>query len=75
MSKNQNTYGISFQQGNASDMKLATSPTGVRDGVTYHVQTSGSLNMVMTERNESWVCLIGRLPANQLTDLAAKLQF
>ena len=66
---------VTMTVANASDMKLPTSPTALRDGVTYHVQTSGSLNMVMTERNERWICLIGRLPANQLMDLAEKLRF
>lgn len=66
---------VTMTVANASDMKLPTSPTAVREGVTYHVQESGSLNMVMTERNERWVCLIGRLPASQLMDLAARLQF
>jgi hypothetical protein len=60
---------------NASDMKMPTSPTALRDGVTYHVQSAGTLNMVMTERHERWICLIGRLPAAQLMDVAAKLQF
>lgn len=59
----------------ASDMGLPKSPTVVRNGVTYHVQDFRGLSMVMTERNERWVCLIGRVPAERLMDLAAKLEF
>lgn len=66
---------VTMTVANASDMKLPTSPTAVRDGVTYHVQSSGPVNMVMTQRNQRWICLIGHLPVNQLMDLAAKLQF
>jgi hypothetical protein len=66
---------VTMTVANASDMEMPPSPTAVRDGVTYHVQSSGTLNMVMTERHERWICLIGRLPAAQLMDVAAKLQF
>jgi hypothetical protein len=59
----------------ASDMSLPKSPTVVRNGVTYHVQDFRGLSMVMTERNERWICLIGRVPADHLMDLAAKLAF
>ena len=60
---------------NASDMRLPTSPTIHRNGITYHVQSEGPFNMVMTERHGRWVCLIGELPAERLVELAAKLQF
>lgn len=66
---------VTLTVANASDMKLPRSPTAVRDGVTYHVQSFGAVNMVMTERNGRWVCLIGRLPANQLMNLATQLRF
>ena len=59
----------------ASDMGLPNSPTVDRNGVTYHVQDFRGLSMVMTERHERWVCLIGRVPAERLMDLAAKLEF
>lgn len=59
----------------AADMKLPAAPTVTRDGVVYRVQTAGKLHMVMTERNDRWVCLIGELPAEQLMNLADKLQF
>jgi len=66
---------VTMTVANAADMKLPSAPTVVRDGVTYHVQAMGKLNMVMTERSDRWVCLIGELPADQLMDLAMKLQF
>jgi hypothetical protein len=60
---------------NADDMKLPKSPTVTRNGVTYHVQSSGALNMVMTERNGRWVCLIGQTSGERLMDLAGQMQF
>lgn len=59
----------------ASDMKSPTSPTVIRGGVTYHVQAIGRLNMVMTERNDRWICLIGQVSSERLMDLASQLQF
>jgi hypothetical protein len=66
---------VTMTVANAADMDSPKSPTMTRNGVTYHVQSSGPLNMVMTERNERWVCLIARLPVDRLTDLASNLQF
>ncbi len=66
---------VTMTVANASDMRLPTSPTIQRDGVTYHVQSEGSLNMVMTERHGRWICLIGELPPERLVDLAPKLRF
>ena len=66
---------VTMTVANAADMKLPKSPTVQRDGVTYHVQSSGKLQMVMTERQGRWICLIGELPAERLMDLAAKLRF
>ena len=57
------------------DMRLPDSPVTVRDGVRYHVQASGKLNMVMTERQGRWVCLIAELPAERLMEVASKLQY
>ena len=59
----------------ASDMQLPKSPRIERDGLSYSVQSSGKLNMVMTEQRGRWICLIGELPADRLIDLAAQLRF
>jgi hypothetical protein len=60
----------------ADDMRLpASSPTKVRGGITYHVQSVGRLNMVMTEKSSRWVCLIGELPSENLMDVAEQLRF
>jgi hypothetical protein len=57
------------------DMRLPSSPTRKRDGMTYHVQSAGNLNMVMTERADRWICLIGEMPQERLMDLADQLKF
>ena len=66
---------ITMTVANASDMQMSTSPVVTHGGVNYHVQSVQKLNMVMTERNGRWVCLIGERPVEQLMDLATKLQF
>ena len=66
---------VSLMVARGRDMRVPASPVTVRNGVSYHVQASGNLNMVMTERSERWVCLIGEMPAERLMDLAAQLQF
>ena len=66
---------VTMTVANASDMRTPKSPTATRNGVIYNVESVGSLEMVMTQRNGRWICLIGELPAERLMDLAAKLQF
>ena len=66
---------VSLMVAKAEDMKLPTSPTRSRGGVTYHVQSTGGLNMVMAERGGRWVCLIGEKSAERLMDLAEQLEF
>jgi hypothetical protein len=66
---------VTMTVANASEMRPPVSPVTTRDGVQYHVQSVGDLNMVMTERHERWVCLIGKVPSGRLIDLAASLQF
>jgi len=60
---------------NAADMQLPASPTMTNGGVTYHIQSVGKLNMVMTERDGRWICLTSELPAGRLMEFAGKLQF
>ena len=60
---------------NAGDMRSPKSSTVRHGGVTYHVQSSGPLNMVMTERHGRWVCMIGQIPSDRLMDLASELEF
>jgi hypothetical protein len=60
---------------NASDMSMPDSPTVVRGGVSYNVNSSGNLNMVMTQRQGRWICLIGRLSVDRLMTLAGGIQF
>ncbi len=66
---------VTLTVANAADMAMPESQVTVRDGHAYHVTSSGSLNMVMTQRQGRWVCLIGRLPATRLMALANGLQF
>ena len=66
---------VTMTVANASDMRTPKSPTAARNGVRYNVESVGALQMVMTQRNGRWICLIGELPAQRLMELAEKLQF
>ena len=46
-----------------------------RNGLTFEVESVGALNMVMTERQGRFVCIMGEVPAEQLMSLASKLEF
>jgi hypothetical protein len=60
----------------AMDMRLpADSQTVVSDGVTYHIESSGKLNMVMSQRQGRWICLIGELPPQRLIHIAGAIEF
>lgn len=66
---------VTLAVASAADMKLPAAPVQTRNGIDYRVQHVGDLSMVMTERNEKWLCLIGQLPAEQLMDMARQVQF
>jgi len=66
---------VTMAVANAADMRLPSSPTRVRGGVTYHVDSSGRVNMAMAERQGRWVCLMGEVPVERLMDFAERLRF
>jgi hypothetical protein len=66
---------VTMAVASAADVESPRSPVTLRDGVSYHVQAVGDLNMVMTERDNRWICFIGALPAERLMDLAAGVKF
>ena len=66
---------VSLMVARSREVRAPRSPVTVRDGERYHVQHVDKLNMVMTERNDRWVCLIGEVPADRLIDVAARLRF
>lgn len=66
---------VTMAVADAADLRSPRSPTAVHDGITFHVQSSGALNMVMSERDGRWVCMIAELPSERLMELAAQLKF
>jgi hypothetical protein len=67
---------ITMSVAKSSDMKMTCKNRTTHDGKQYSVETVGpGLTMVMTERNNRWVCLIGKVPAERLIEIAGKLQF
>jgi hypothetical protein len=66
---------VTMAVADASEVDSPNSPTAVRNGITYHIQTVGDLHMVMSEREHRWICLIGALPEDKLMDLADAIHF
>ena len=66
---------ITMAVANAADMRIPASPSRMRGGFNYHIQSAGRLNMVMTERHGRWVCLIAELPVERMMDFADELRF
>lgn len=66
---------ITMSVAKASDMKSPTGDRVVRNGATFHLMSSGGLNMVSTERHGRWVCLIGQVASDRLITIAEQLQF
>lgn len=66
---------ISMAVADAADVKIPACEAKTIDGVAYHVQSHEGINMVMTERNGRWVCIMGKVPTNLLAKLASALRF
>jgi hypothetical protein len=66
---------VSMAVAEAADVKLPPYEVATIGGVAYQVQSHDGINMVMTERDGRWVCLMGKLPVNRLTELASSLRF
>jgi hypothetical protein len=44
-------------------------------GTVFHLQSAENVNMVATERNGRWICLMGQLPFGRLIELATELRW
>jgi hypothetical protein len=66
---------ITMSVANARDMRSPMGEKIKHNGAKYHVMSSGALNMVSTERNGRWVCLIGETSSDRLISIAQQLQF
>lgn len=66
---------VSLVVAHGRDMRAPDSPVTQRNGIEYHVQSVGNVNVVMAERDGRWVCLMGELPPDRLMDLADQLRF
>lgn len=58
-----------------ADLAMPLAPIVSRSGAAYCVQAVRGMNMVMTERDGAWVCLIGKVAPDQLMDLEGRMQF
>jgi hypothetical protein len=65
---------ITLTVANARDVKPPTCPAVMCNGIECHVMRANGLNMVMTQRDGRWACLIGRASSTRLMDIASKLE-
>lgn len=61
---------VTIAVADAKDVTIPKGETMVADGVTYHVQSQGDLNMVMTSKAGRWVCLMGKASVPDLIRMA-----
>ncbi|WP_428937517.1 hypothetical protein [Fontivita pretiosa] len=74
--KSEGGVPITMAVARSADMKMPRgSARVIRNGVTYHVQSSGNLNMVMTERGGRYICLIGAVARDSLISIAEGIHF
>ena len=66
---------VSMMVADGNDVKSPRSSSVVKDGVTYQVDSSNELNMVMSKRDGRWVCLIGERPVERLMELSSGVRF
>ena len=66
---------ITMTVARSQDVETPSCEAVNRNGTMYHVQAKDGVNMVMTERDGRWVCLMSELSQDQLIDLAARLRF
>lgn len=60
-----------------ADARHVRAPPGdarVVDGQPIYVHARGDLNMVMTSRDGRWVCVMGRVPADRLVEMARNVR-
>jgi len=64
---------VTIAVADAADVKLPPGcETRTVDGVTYHLQSSADVNMVMVNRAGRWICLMGKVPTDRLLQMAAE---
>ena len=66
---------ITMSVAKASEMRSPVGQMITRESAKFHVLSHDSLNMVSTERDGRWVCLIGEVSADKLIAIAQRLQF
>lgn len=59
----------------ASDVKVPEGQTFDVNGISYRVQAYDGINMVMTERDGRWICLMSKLPLDRVKFIATSLRF
>jgi hypothetical protein len=64
---------VSMAVADAKDLRMPPGETVRRGEKVYRVQSSGTLNMAMHERDGRWACLMGEAPVERLVDLLETL--
>ncbi len=59
----------------ASDVRVPEGDTFDANGVSYRIQAYQGINMVMTERDGRWICLMSKLPLDRMKSIVTSLRF
>ncbi len=66
---------ITMTVADAKDVTCPKTPTVLHNGNTYHVTQSSGLTMVVAQSGHNWICIMGKIPADRLMDIADKLHY
>ena len=66
---------ITMAVAHADEVKMPHGQVVVKNGLTFHVQTIGKVQMVTLQRSGRHICLMSELPAEKLIELGTKLKF
>jgi hypothetical protein len=66
---------VSMTVADAHKIKMPRGKTIERDGASYVVDADQGVNMVMTERNGRWACLMGQVTVEKLLDTLGGLHW
>ena len=64
---------VSMAVADSKDLRMPPGETVRRGEKVYRVQSSGTLNMAMHERDGRWACLMGEAPTDRLVDMLETL--
>lgn len=66
---------VTIVLGRAKDIQCMSGNTVQFQGQTFVVHTVDGLNMIMTQQDQRYLCLMGKIPTDQLLKIASQLHY